>query len=115
MKHIIKVEVLENLPTIRPVIAMDRNKKFFQEGKKEPVGPANNEIWYTTTDDNKYNLGGIIDVMTGIGATYNGPAIVSNEYDEEKQMYRMTFNRDVTVLGDVDGETLATEGPIFVT
>ena len=29
MKHIIKVEVLENLPTIRPLIAMDANKKFF--------------------------------------------------------------------------------------
>ena len=29
MKHIIKVEVLENLPETRPLIAMDVNGKFF--------------------------------------------------------------------------------------
>ena len=48
MKHIIKVENLENLPITRPLIAMDGNKKFFIEGKqKEPAVP-NNEFWYTT-------------------------------------------------------------------
>lgn len=47
MKHIIKVEVLENLPKTRPIIAMDKAKNLFQEGKKEPVVP-NYEIWYTS-------------------------------------------------------------------
>ena len=31
------------------------------------------------------------------GGTYNGPAVVSNEYDEEKQMWCMTFDDDVTI------------------
>ena len=92
MKHIIKVEVLENLPETRPLIAMDKYKKFFAEGKKaEPVGPADNEIWYTTTDSNKYDLGGIIETLVGMGGTYNGPAIVSNEYDAEKEIDKETL------------------------
>ena len=114
MKHIIKVEVLENLPETRPLIAMDKYKKFFAEGKKaEPVGPADNEIWYTSSDGNKYDLGAIIAALDGV-ATYNGPAIKSNEYDEEKQMWCMTFVDDVTILGDID-ETMAVKGPIFIT
>ena len=46
MKHIIKVEVLENLPTTRPLIAMDLNKqvKWYGIDDPTPVGPANNEI-----------------------------------------------------------------------
>ena len=33
MKHIIKVESLQNLPETRPLIAMDNNKKLFAEGQ----------------------------------------------------------------------------------
>lgn len=32
MKHIIKVETLQNLPETRPLIAMDASKKLFAEG-----------------------------------------------------------------------------------
>ena len=63
----------------------------------------------------KYDLNGIIGALVGIGATYNGPNVVSNEFVEEKQMWCMTFNRDITVLGDVDTGTMTIEGPLFVT
>lgn len=54
-------------------------------------------------------------MLVGMGGTYNGPAVVSNEYDEEKQMFVMTFDGDVTVLGDADTGTMTIEGPIFAT
>ena len=38
MKHIIKVENLENLPKTRPLIAMDNNKKLWQKGKEQYKG-----------------------------------------------------------------------------
>lgn len=79
MKHIIKVEVLENLPKTRPLIAMDTkgNLVYKIDGTK---------IWYTTTDGNKYDFGGIIEALVGYGiGTYNGPAVVSNEYNYRKK------------------------------
>ena len=89
MKHIIKVEVLENLPEIRPLIAMDANKKFFQQGRApEPVGPANNEIWYTTTDGN---------IVTSY-RTSALPEIDTNTYSDGKGVIK--FKTDVTNIGD---------------
>ena len=81
-----------------------------------PVIP-NNEIWYTTPggDTDMYDLAFIIDMLVSQGATYNGPAVISNKYDDELQMWRMIFDDDVTVLGDVNRETMTIEGPFFVT
>ena len=115
MKHIIKVEVLENLPEIRPLIAMDRYKNLFQEGKKkELVGPANNEIWYTTSDGEIYDLGEITDTLKDMSCAYDGAVVENNEYDEEIQMYRMTFDGDVTTLGDLDLWAPSAVGPLFI-
>ena len=79
MKHIIKVEVLENLPEIRPLIAMDANRNFACKPKLNGT-----KIWYTTRDDEIYDLKTIIEGIVSMGGTYNGPAIVSNVYNEEK-------------------------------
>jgi len=88
MKHIIKVEVLENLPETRPLIAMDRNKKLFWEGKKkEPVVP-NDEIWYTSSDGN---------IVTPY-STSALPKIVSNTYSDGKGVIK--FETDVTSIGN---------------
>jgi hypothetical protein len=82
----------------------------------EPVtGPANNEIWYTTTDNQPYDLGNIVLGLASMGATYNGPNVVSNEYDADKEMYVMTFDSDVTTIGDIDANTLTAAGPFFMT
>ena len=80
----------------------------------EPVGPASNEIWYTTSDGEMYDLAGIIERLIIAGTTYNGPAVVSNKFDEEKQMWCLTFDGDVTILGDIDEETMIAGGPFFV-
>jgi hypothetical protein len=96
MKHIIKVEVLENLPETRPLVAMDRNKKFFVEGKKEPVGPADNEIWYW---GEYYDLKNYISMFNNPenGMQYVGPSIKSHEQVGDK--YIITFDGPVTKLG----------------
>ena len=80
---------------------------------QEIYGPSN-EIWYTTTDGEIYDLGGIIERLSRAGATYNGPAVVSNVFDEGKQMWHMTFSSNVTVLGDADTKTMTINGPLFV-
>ena len=77
--------------------------------------PANNEIWYTTTDNQPYDLATIILGLQSIGATYNGPKVVSNEYVKFKDMYVMTFDSDVTTIGDIDANTLTAAGPFFMT
>lgn len=77
MKHIIKVEVLENLPATRPLIAMDANREFFVQ-QKAPV-PPNDEFWYTT-----YNN---LILPENIGSfKYNGEdnPIISHTYDGMK-------------------------------
>ncbi|MBR4065036.1 MAG: leucine-rich repeat domain-containing protein [Tidjanibacter sp.] len=62
------------------------------EPEPDPVGPANNEIWYTNgsttvpTDSFK---------KTVFGANY-----VSNIYDAEKGCWVITFDGDVTTIGD---------------
>ena len=115
MKHIIKVKVLENLPEIRPLIAMDVNGKFFQQGRgggsPEPVGPPNNEIWYW---GEYYDLATIISILNdpenGGGVQYVGPAILSNEQVGDK--YVITFKEPITELGaNIETETYY---PLFV-
>ena len=108
MKHIIKVKVLENLPLTRPLIAMDTEGNLVCKSN-------GSKIWYTTIDEKIYDFSGILEVLRGMGGTYNGPAVVSNEFDEEKQMWCMTFDGDVTVLGDIDLDALTVEGPFFAT
>ena len=71
-------------------------------------------IWYTTTDDKIYDLKSIIEGIVSMGGTYNGPAVETNVYDEEKQMWCMTFDDDVTILGDINTDTMTCEGPFFV-
>jgi hypothetical protein len=97
MKHIIKVEVLENLPEIRPLIAMDVDKQLFWAGAKaKPVGPANNEIWYW---GEYYDLENVISMFNNPenGMQYVEPAILSNEKVGDK--YVITFDGPVTKLG----------------
>ena len=58
MKHILKVASLENLPSIRPLIAMDDNGNLFGEGL--PVGPTIEMVDLGLTSGRlwaKYNLG----------------------------------------------------------
>ena len=90
MKHIIKVEVLENLPEIRPLIAMDVDKQLFWAGAKaKPDGPADNEIWYWGEYYALENLGQQLP--------YKGPVILSNKQVGNK--YVITFDGPVTKLG----------------
>ena len=107
MKHIIKTETFENLPKTRPLIAKDAegNLVYKQETK----------IWYTTTDGEIYDLKSIIEILKSKSGTYNGPDVVSNEYNKKKQMYCMTFIDDVSILGDIDFGTMTAEGPFFIT
>ena len=54
-------------------------------------GPAKNEIWYTSSDG---------QIVTPNDQTaFGGVNIVSNEYDEEKGMYCITFDGDVESIG----------------
>ena len=89
MKHIIKVEVLGNLPETRPLLAMDATGKFFQQKElPTPVGPPNNEIWYTSSDGN----------IVIPNQTSSLPEIVSNTYSDGKGVIK--FATDVTSIGD---------------
>lgn len=56
MKHIIKVESLENLPSTRPLIAMDNEGNLFSESLKEPELYIDLELPSGTLWAN-YNLG----------------------------------------------------------
>lgn len=53
----------------------------------EPAGPANNEIWYTTSD------GASAGVSTG---QFTG--VTSNLYDNEKELWVITFKEPITIL-----------------
>lgn len=53
------------------------------------VGPADNEIWYTSSDGN---------VVTLNENTSWGASIISNEYNDGKGV--ITFDKDVTSIGD---------------
>lgn len=69
---------------------MDANKKFFQQGRSgapEPAGPANNEIWYTSSDGN---------IVTPY-STSALPTIVSNTYSDGKGIIK--FKTDVISIG----------------
>ena len=89
MKHIIRVEILENLPEIRPLIAMDRNKKFFQEGKKKKPVVPDDEIWYTSSDGN---------IVKPYRAS-SLPEIDTNIYSDGKGVIK--FKTDITSIGNL--------------
>ena len=72
----------ENYPYVAYSAA--ENRVVYGELPLAIEGPADNEIWYTTTDGNKYDLATIILGLTSMGVTYNGPNVVSNEYDTDK-------------------------------
>ena len=55
-------------------------------------GPAKNEIWYTSSN-------GQIVVPNAENA-FGGAKIVSNEYDKERGMFRITFDGDVECIGE---------------
>jgi len=84
MEHIIKVEVLENLPKTRPLIAMDANWEFIL---LKPV-PRANEIWYTSSDGN---------IVTPY-QTSSLPEIDTNTYSNGKGIIK--FKTDVTNIGN---------------
>jgi len=91
MKHIIKVEVLQNLPEIRPLLAMDATGNLFAEGKiPAPVGPPNDEIWYTATEK-----------ITPYDTTVFGATYLPNEsvFDETTHEGVLKFDGDVTSIG----------------
>ena len=80
-----------------------------------PIIP-NNQIWYTTTDGEIYPLKEIIANIRQAGFIYNGPEISSNKWDNGKNMFVMTFDSDVTVIGDIDLTAIPTaNGPFFCT
>ncbi len=92
MKHIIKVEVLENLPKTRPLVAMDTTGKCFQQ--KELPSPAvpNDEIWYTATSQ-------VTPTETGVfGANYL-PG--ESEFDEITHKGILKFDRNITSIGEL--------------
>ena len=97
MKHIIKVETLQNLPTIRPLIAMDATGKLQAEGKTPgpvpPVGPPNDEIWYTTTDGEAIDLsGGGSGSGSGSGSGTDWPEYEILPYEDGKGVIKFTEN-----------------------
>ena len=54
--------------------------------------PANNEIWYTN--------GSTTTATTPYSTTVFGANIVSNLYDAEKECWVITFDKDITEIGD---------------
>ena len=62
-----------------------------------PLCPSN-EIWYTSVDGN------IVEPYSGYGSQDNftvfGANIVSNKYDAEKECWVITFDGDVTTIGE---------------
>jgi hypothetical protein len=104
-------------PENKPYIgySLTEGKLVYTVVPKPVTGPADNEIWYTTTDNQPYDLATIILGLQSMGATYNGPKVVSNEYVKFKDMYVMTFDGDVTMIGDVYIATSTAAGPFFMT
>lgn len=49
-----------------------------------------------------------------MGGTYNGPNIILNTFNEDKQMYVMVFDNEVTSLGVDNIDTMTISGPFFV-
>ena len=56
-----------------------------------PAGPANNEIWYTSSDGN---------IITPSATDVFGANIISNTYDVDKECWVITFDGVVTTIGD---------------
>lgn len=54
MKHVIKVASLENLPSTKPLVAMDNEGNLGWVASEAPFTPLstppNDEIWYRTSD-----------------------------------------------------------------
>lgn len=62
------------------------------------VGPANNEIWYTTVDGQPFDVQSVIDYASQ-DMPYSGPNVVSNVFDYNKNVYIMTFDSTITCVG----------------
>lgn len=63
-------------------------------------GPANNEIWYTTVDGNIFDIANAIqDTESLLSLSYTGPNIISNEFDSNKKVYIVTFDKEITHFG----------------
>lgn len=61
------------------------------EVEAAPAGPANNEIWYTSSNGN---------VVTPYATDAFNANIVSNTYDAEKECWVIKFDGDVTTIGE---------------
>ena len=91
MKHIIKVEVLQNLPETRPLIAMDATGKLQAEGKTPAPVVHNDEIHYTATQKiTPYNT-------TVFGANYLPD---ESTFDSNTHKGVLKFNGNVTSIGE---------------
>ena len=64
------------------------NKNVILPEPLVPSGPANNEIWYTSSDGN----------IVTLNRTSSLPSIVSNTYVDGKGIIK--FATDVTSIGD---------------
>lgn len=74
------------------------------------VGPANNEIWYTTIDGQPFDFQNLIDQVTqDASVSYSGPQVISNVFDSSKNVYIMTFDSTITKFG----MTLINDGLLF--
>lgn len=60
------------------------------ENPETPAKPANNEIWYTSTDGN---------IVEPYNTDVFGATIVSNTYDADKECWVIKFDSDVTKIG----------------
>ena len=66
MKHIIKVEVLENLPTIRPLIAMDDNKNIKWLAKPYTLTFVNTDKDYNWNNPNNWDLKKVPSIIDNV-------------------------------------------------
>lgn len=82
MKHIIKIQNLENLPFTRPLLAMDYNANMAWHIKSDV---PYDEIWYTTKNNTVKNFN-----------FRSMPTVLSNTYENGKGVIK--FNSNVTFI-----------------
>ncbi len=107
MKHIIKVEVLQNLPEIRPLLAMDATGNLFAEGKT-PAPVLTDTIFYysdstTSTSSDQTISQSSYDInktLTSVEIGTKATSIGESAFNSCLDLTSVTIPNSVTSIGD---------------
>lgn len=98
-RDVLWVDVDEITGEVKSIKENKNNEwKDFMKSSTTKLVPPNNEIWYRTVDGLIYDYEEKFNEATD-SVVYSGPALISNTWDEEKQLYVLKFDKEITSMG----------------